>query len=181
MGLVELAPPPAGSDSSELASLVVLQEESPIVSHACEFPSENATTAEVADILRESRTIAVVGLSDKPERPSHGVAAYLQRQGYRIIPVNPKLTGALGKPAYHSLSAVPEPVDIVDIFRASEAVPGIVEEAIAAGAKVVWMQEGIVHNAAAERARAAGLRVVMNKCLSKEHRALASRDQASGG
>lgn len=143
------------------------------MTHACEFPRQNATSAEVREILETARTIAVVGLSDKPSRPSHGVAAYLQRQGYRIVPVNPKLTEVLGERAYPSLADVPEPVDVVDIFRAPDAVPGIVEEAIAKGARVIWMQEGIVHNAAADRARAAGLRVVMNKCLLKEHAALA--------
>jgi len=144
------------------------------MSSACEFPRQNATSAEVRDILATARTIAVVGLSDKPARPSYGVAAYLQRHGYRIIPVNPKLTEVLGEKAFPSLSAVPEPVDVVDIFRKPEAVPEIVEEAIAKGAKVIWMQEGIVHNAAAERARAAGLRVVMNKCMLKEHAAQAT-------
>jgi predicted CoA-binding protein len=143
------------------------------MSSACEFPRRNATSAEVREILETARVIAVVGLSDNPSRPSHGVAAYLQRHGYRVIPVNPKLTEVLGEKAYPTLSAVPEPVDVVDIFRKPEAVPAIVEEAISRGAKVIWMQEGIVHNAAADRARAAGLRVVMNKCMLKEHAALA--------
>ena len=139
---------------------------------ACEMPLINATSDEIRDILLTSRTIAVVGLSNNPDRSSHRVAAYLQSQGYRIIPVNPNLTVVLGEQAFPSLSAVPEPVDIVDIFRQSDAIPGIVAEAIAKQAKVVWMQEGLAHNAAAEQARARGLKVVMNKCLLKEHRKL---------
>ncbi|RME93598.1 MAG: CoA-binding protein [Verrucomicrobia bacterium] len=141
------------------------------MSEACEFPRQNATSEEIREILRTARTVAIVGLSDKPHRPSHGVAAYLQQHGYRIIPVNPNVQEVLGEKAWPSLSDVPEPVDVVDIFRAPDAVPGIVEEAIRKGAKVIWMQEGIVHNEAADRARAAGLKVVMNKCMLKEHRA----------
>lgn len=138
---------------------------------ACEIPLENATPAEVRQILATARTVAVVGLSDRPDRDSHRVAAYLQEAGYRIIPVNPHLTTVLGEPACPNLRAVPVPVDVVDIFRKPEAVPGIVEDAIAIGARVVWMQPGVVHNAAAERARQAGLTVVMNKCMMREHRA----------
>lgn len=141
------------------------------MNNACEFPRQNATTEEIRRILQDARTVAIVGLSDKPHRPSHAVATYLQQNGYRIIPVNPNLQEVLGGKAWPSLSEVPDPVDVVDIFRAPEAVPGIVEEAIRKGAKVIWMQEGIVHNEAAERARAAGLKVVMNKCMLKEHRA----------
>lgn len=146
-----------------------------LMSSACEMPLTNATTDEIREILATAHTIAVVGLSDNPERSSHQVAAYLQAQGYRIIPVNPKLTAVLGEQAYPSLSTVPEPVDVVDIFRQPEAIPGIVAEAIARRAKVVWMQEGLAHNAAADQARAAGLKVVMNKCLLKEHRTLQVR------
>ena len=112
----------------------------------------------------------MVGLSDKPERDSYRVAAYLQQQGYKIIPVNPLVTEVLGEKAFPSLREVKGPVDIVDIFRKPEVVPQLVEEAIAGGAKTVWMQKGIVHNAAAERARAAGLKVVMSKCIMIEHR-----------
>jgi predicted CoA-binding protein len=114
--------------------------------------------------------IAVVGLSDKPDRPSHGVAAYMQSAGYRIIPVNPAVKEVLGEKSYSSLKEIPENVDLVDVFRKPEAVPEIVEDAIAIGAKAVWMQEGVVHNAAADRARAAGLQVVMDRCILKEHR-----------
>jgi predicted CoA-binding protein len=123
----------------------------------------------IDSILRESRTIAVVGLSDKPDRPSYRVAKYLQTHGYRIVPVNPALTEVLGERGYPDLASVPIPVDVVDIFRRSEDTPPVVEAAIAKGARAVWMQEGIVNEAAAERARAAGLQVVMNLCIKKEH------------
>ncbi len=139
---------------------------------ACELPLENASPEEIRAILRDSKTIAVVGLSDKPDRASHHVAHYLQRAGYRIIPVNPAVTSVLGEKAYASLRDVPDRVDVVDIFRKPEAVPAIVADAIAIGARVVWMQEGIVHNAAADQARAAGLKVVMSRCMLKEHAAL---------
>ena len=135
----------------------------------CEFPKANATSAEIAEILRTTKIIAVVGLSPKPERPSYSVSAYMKDQGYTIIPVNPGQTDILGEKAYGSLAEVPGPVDMVNIFRDAAAVPEIVDQAIAKKAKVIWMQEGIVHNAAAEKARAAGLQVVMNKCLYKEH------------
>ena len=127
----------------------------------------------IADILVSARTIAVVGLSKKRYRPSFGVAEYLQRSGYRIIPVNPMETEVLGEKSYPSLDSVPEPIDIVDIFRRSEFVPEIVEAAIRIGAKAVWMQEGVYHEAAAQRAQAAGLKVVMDRCILKDHRRLA--------
>jgi predicted CoA-binding protein len=141
---------------------------------SCELPTTNATTAEIADILRNSKVIAVVGLSDKPERDSHHVAAYLRQQGYRIIAVNPLVAQVFGEKSYARLQDVPEKIDIVDVFRKPEAVPEIVDAASAVGAKVVWLQEGIVHNAAAEKARAAGLQVVQNKCILKEHHKLKS-------
>jgi len=125
---------------------------------------------QIADILREARTIAVVGLSGKRFRPSYGVAEYMQRAGYRIIPVNPQESQVLGETCYPDLDSVPDAVDIVDIFRRSEFVPEIVEAAIRKGAKVVWMQEGVVHEQAAERARQAGLTVVMDRCILKDHR-----------
>ena len=136
------------------------------------MPLKNATAEVLEHILRTSKTVAVVGLSDKPNRDSHRVAAFLQQRGYRVIPVNPNLTTVLGEKAYPRLRDVPEPVDVVDIFRRPEAVPEIVEDAIALRARVIWMQEGIVHNAAADRARAAGLEVVMSKCMLKELRKL---------
>ena len=127
---------------------------------------------EIRDILRSARTIAVVGLSDDPSRPSHGVAAYLQAQGYRIIPVNPGVREVLGEKAHARLEDVPEKIDVVDVFRRPEHVPAIVDAAIAIGAKVVWLQDGVVHEAAAAKARAAGLRVVMDRCMLRDHRRL---------
>ena len=121
----------------------------------------------VLALLREAKVIAVVGISDKPERPSHEVAAYLQGQGYTIVPVNPGLTSVLGEPCFASLSAYGKAVDIVDIFRASDAVPPIVDEAISTGARAVWMQEGVSHPAAAAKAEAAGLTVVQDLCIKK--------------
>ena len=126
----------------------------------------------IEELLRTTRTIAVVGLSGKKYRPSYGVSEYMQRAGYRIIPVNPCETEVLGEKSYRSLSEVPEKIDIVDIFRRSEFVPEIVEEAIRAGARAVWMQEGVIHQAAADRARAAGLIVIMDRCILKDHRRL---------
>ena len=121
-------------------------------------------------LLRDSKTIAVVGLSSNRRRPSFGVSEYMQSVGYRIIPVNPLETEVLGEKAFASLDAVPEPVDIVNVFRRSEFVPEIVDEAIRIGAKCVWMQEGVMHEEAAAKAREAGLEVVMNRCILKEHR-----------
>lgn len=126
----------------------------------------------VSAILHSARTIAVVGLSGKRFRPSYGVAEYLQRAGYRIIPVNPHETAVLGEKCYPDLDAVPEPIDIVDVFRRSEFVPEIVEAAIRKGATAVWMQEGVIHEEAARRAEAAGLTVVMDRCILKDHRRL---------
>jgi len=139
----------------------------------CEFPKENATSDEIAAMLRSTKIIAIVGLSPKPERPSFSVSSYMKDQGYTIIPVNPGQKEILGEKAYASLKEIPGPVDMVTIFREPAAVPEIVDQAIAIGAKIIWMQEGIVHNASAEKARAAGLKVVMNKCLFKEHSRLA--------
>jgi predicted CoA-binding protein len=124
----------------------------------------------IAEILQSARTIAVVGLSSKRFRPSFGVAQYLQSVGYRIIPVNPEETEVLGEKCYSDLDSVPEPIDIVDIFRRSEFVPDIVEAAIRKGAKVIWMQEDVIHEDAARRAQEAGLDVVMDRCILKDHR-----------
>lgn len=129
--------------------------------------------SQIDEILRTCHTIAVVGLSPRRFRPSHGVAEYMQRAGYRIIPVNPTQTQILGEKCYPDLDSVPDAVDIVDIFRRSEFVPDIVEAAIRKGAKVVWMQEGVVHEEAARRAMEAGLAVVMDRCILKDHRRLA--------
>lgn len=119
-------------------------------------------------ILDEAKTVAVVGLSDNPDRPSHYVAHYLQRRGYRIIPVNPNVREVLGEPSYGSLTEIPGGADLVDVFRKSEAVPGIAEEAIRIGAKYFWMQEGVVNEQARENLAAAGIPVVMDRCMKKE-------------
>jgi predicted CoA-binding protein len=126
---------------------------------------------EIGELLRKAKTIAVVGLSDSPMRPSYGVAAYLQTHGYRIIPVNPTIKGALGEKAVSSLSDIKEKIDIVDVFRRSEFVPEIVDEVIRLKLPMVWMQEDVVHDEAAEKARQAGIFVVMDRCILKEHRA----------
>ena len=123
------------------------------------------------EILRRSRVFAVVGLSPKPERDSHRVARFLQAHGYRVIPVYPRETEILGERVHASLRDIPEPVDVVDIFRRSELVAPVVEDAVAIGAKVVWMQLGVIDEEAARRARAAGLIVVMDRCPIIEYRA----------
>ena len=128
-------------------------------------------TDPITEILKRAKTIAVVGLSDSPLRPSHGVAAYLQTQGYRIIPVNPQIQTSLGEKAYPSLLDVPEKIDIVDIFRRPEFVEEVVDQAIQSKIPTVWMQEEIVHEKAAQKARQAGIFVVMNRCILLEHRA----------
>jgi len=123
-------------------------------------------------ILDECRTIAVVGLSSDPFRPSHGVAAYMQRGGYRVIPVNPNEKEVLGERSYARLAQVPDPIDLVNIFRRSDAAGEIVDEANAIGAKAVWLQEGVIDESAAKRASEAGLIVVMDRCWLKDHHAL---------
>jgi hypothetical protein len=128
---------------------------------------------QIGAVLRSCRTIAVVGLSGRRFRPSYGVAEYMQKAGYRIIPVNPMESQILGEKCYPDLESIPEAVDIVDIFRRPEFVPDIVEAAIRIGAKVIWMQEGVVHEEAAKRAESAGLIVVMDRCILKDHRRLA--------
>ena len=125
----------------------------------------------IGDLLKKAKTIAVVGLSNKPLRPSHGVSLYMQQQGYRIIPVNPNIQSVLGEKAYPSLQDVPEKIDVVNIFRRPEFVPEVVDQAIALRVPAVWMQEDIIHEPAAEKARQAGIFVVMNRCILKEHRA----------
>ena len=131
---------------------------------------------ELKKTLQQSKTVAVVGISPKPDRPSYIVAAYLKAKGYRIIPVRPDGEEILGEKVYHSLTEIPKAIeiDIVDIFRKPEDVPPIVEEATRRGAKVVWMQEGITHPEAAGRAEKAGLKVVMDRCIKKEHQRLLS-------
>lgn len=126
------------------------------------------------EILEQSKTIAVVGLSDDPTRYSHHVAQYLQTQGYRIIPVNPTVKEVLGERSYPVLRAIPEPVDVVEVFRRSDAVLPIAQEAIAIKAKALWLQDGVINEEAAKLAREAGLDVVMNDCMLRQHRRLRS-------
>jgi uncharacterized protein len=125
----------------------------------------------VTELLRNAKIIAVVGLSDNPMRPSYGVSAYMQSQGYRIIPVNPQIESCLGEKAYASLLDVPEKIDIVNIFRRPEFVEEIVDEAIQLKVPAIWMQEDVIHEKGAEKARKAGIFVVMDRCILKEHRA----------
>ncbi len=125
----------------------------------------------VTELLRHAKTIAVVGLSNDPLRPSHGVSAYMQSQGYRIIPVNPQIESCLGERAYASLIDVPEKIDIVNIFRRPEFVEQVVDQAIQLKVPAIWMQEDVIHEKAAEKARRAGAFVVMDRCILKEHRA----------
>jgi uncharacterized protein len=123
---------------------------------------------QLAELLRRAKTIAVVGLSGNRTRASYGVSRFLQRQGYRVIPVNPNETEVLGERAYPSLREVPDDIDIVNIFRRSEKVPEVVDDALKKGTRCIWMQEGIVNNGAAQKAEAAGVPVVMNRCILKE-------------
>lgn len=127
-------------------------------------------TDQIRELLQRAKTIAVVGLSDNPMRPSHGVSAYMQSQGYRIVPVNPECDEVLGEKSYPSLLDVPEKIDIVNVFRRSIFVPPVVDQAIQVKAPAIWMQEGVIHEAAAEKARQAGIFVVMDKCILVEHR-----------
>ncbi len=129
-------------------------------------------SAQSDQLLKSAKTIAVVGLSGNRWRPSYGVSEYMQAMGYRIIPVNPKESEVLGEKAYATLEEIPEPVDIVNIFRQSHFVPEIVDSAIRIGAKLVWMQEDVIHEEAARKAREAGLEVVMDRCILKDHRRL---------
>jgi uncharacterized protein len=127
-------------------------------------------TDQIAEVLAQAKTIAVVGLSNSPLRPSYGVAAYLQSVGYRIVPVNPTINGALGEKAVPSLADLPDKPDIVDVFRRPEFVPEIVDQAIELKVPCIWMQEDVIHEVAAEKARKAGIFVVMDQCILKEHR-----------
>lgn len=141
----------------------------------CQLPEFNPEDEEIRGILENNRTIAVVGLSANPDKDSHRVARYLKEQGYQIVPVNPKTEEILGQKCYANLKEIPFSVDIVDIFRKIEAIPAVVDEAIATGAKVVWMQLGLAENQSAHKARSAGLQVVMNKCIKIEHSRYFSR------
>ena len=126
---------------------------------------------QITEILKDSKTIAVVGLSDDRTRPSYGVSEYMQDHGYRIIPVHPTAETVLGEKVYRSLGEIPDKIDVVDVFRRPDAVPAIVEEVIALKIPALWLQETVVHEEAAEKARKAGVKVVMDLCILKEHRA----------
>ncbi len=128
--------------------------------------------ATLKTLLQTCKRIAIVGLSDKPERPSYRVAAYLQAAGYTIYPVNPAINSVLGQKAYANLSDIPDPIDMVDVFRKSDEVPQILADTLAIGASVLWLQEGVVHEAAAAQGQAAGLTVIMDRCTKKEHQRL---------
>jgi hypothetical protein len=130
---------------------------------------KNPSPEEIKALLQRVKIIAVVGLSPKPARPSFGVSQTMQRFGYRIVPVRPAVSEVLGEKAYAKLADIPFPVDLVNVFRESAAIPGIVEECLAINAPAIWIQEGIVHEAAAEKARAAGLTVVMDRCIYKDY------------
>ena len=131
---------------------------------------KTTATDEIGELLKRTKTIAVVGLSDSPLRPSYGVSAYMQSHGYKIIPVNPSIRGALGEKAVASLAEIDEKIDIVDVFRRPEYVPELVDEAIRLKVPAIWLQEDVIHEEAAEKARKAGIFVVMDKCILKEHR-----------
>ena len=124
--------------------------------------------ADLTRLLTESKTIAVVGLSDNPARASYGVSRFLQRQNFRVIPVNPALTEVLGEKCYARVADIPEPVDIVDVFRRSEFMPEVVADALTKHPRCIWMQEGVEHHEAAQTARAAGVTVIMDRCILKE-------------
>jgi len=134
-----------------------------------QIPEYNPPSEQIKAILEKHKTVAIVGLSPKPERDSYKVAKYLKENHYRIVPVNPGQKEILGDTCYPNLKAIPFPVDVVDIFRRPEAIPPVVDDAIEIGAKVVWMQVGLAHNQAANKAQNAGLEVVMNKCMKIEH------------
>jgi predicted CoA-binding protein len=135
----------------------------------CEIPAYNPPSEEIKAILEKYKIVAIVGLSPKPQRDSYKVAKYLQENHYRIVPVNPGQKEILGEKCYPNLKAIPFPIDLVDIFRKPEAIPAVVDDAIETAAKVAWMQLGLAHNEAADKARKAGLEVVMNKCIKIEH------------
>ena len=136
------------------------------------MPFQNPDSNEIHDLLQRVKTIAVVGLSPKPGRPSYAVSLAMQRFGYRIVPVRPAVAEVLGEKAYASLAEIPFPVDLVNVFRAAEHIPGVVAECLAIHAPAIWIQEDIVHEEAADRARAAGLTVVMDRCIYKDYMAL---------
>ena len=130
--------------------------------------SHPPTADDIKKVLGQVKTVAVIGLSDDPAKPAHGVSSFLQQKGYKIVPVHPKAATALGEKAYPSIAAIPDKVDMIYMFRAADAAGGVVDEAIAKGARAVWMPEGVVNDDAAAKGRAAGLAVVMDRCAKKE-------------
>jgi predicted CoA-binding protein len=140
-----------------------------MINTTCELPDRNPPSEEIKGILQKCKTIAVVGISPKESRDSNRVARYLMRQGYEIVPVNPGQRKILEKPCFRTLSDIPFPIDMADLFLNPKRVPVVVDQAIDMGVQIIWMQEGIVHNKAAQKARKRGIEVVMNKCIMKEH------------
>ena len=140
----------------------------------CELPDSNPPSEEIKEILKKGKTIAVVGISPKESRDSNKVARYLMSRGYEIVPVNPGQKTILGKTCFRTLGDIPFPIDVADLFLNPKRVPPVVDQAIEKGVPVVWMQEGVVHNEAAQKARENGIRVVMNKCIKKEHMKMTS-------
>ena len=143
--------------------------ENDVLESTCEIPDHNPPPEKIRAILENYKRVAIVGLSPKPERDSHKVAKYLKENHYEIVPVNPGQKEILGETCYPNLKAIPFQVDLIDIFRKSDAIPLVVDDAIAIGAKIVWMQLGLANNRAAKKARNAGLEVIMNKCIKIEH------------
>lgn len=141
----------------------------------CEIPFTCADDSQIAQILKETKTIAIVGISHKPDRDSHRVARYLMENGFFIVPVNPIREEILGQKCFRSISQIPFPVDMADLFLSPDKVPKAVDEAISKGVKSIWMQIGVIHNEAAKRAMERGIKVVMNRCIKIEHQRL--RDQ----
>jgi predicted CoA-binding protein len=142
----------------------------------CEIPDFNPPSEEITNILKTSKSIAVVGLSPKETRDSNMVARYLIKQGYNVVPVNPGQKEILGRQCYKSLKEIPHPVDLVDLFINPVRIPPIADQAIEIGARVIWMQVGIVHNQASKKARNSGLQVIMNKCIKTEHEKITRQD-----
>ena len=140
-----------------------------MINTTCELPDRNPPSEEIIEILRKCRTIAIVGISPKESRDSNRVAKYLMDQGYEIVPVNPGQRKILGKPCFRTLRDIPFPIDMADLFLNTARVPPVVDQAIEIGVHAIWMQEGVVHNESAQKAGKAGILVVMNKCIKKEH------------
>ena len=146
-----------------------------MINTTCELPDCNPPSDEIIEILRKCRTIAVVGISPKESRDSNRVAKYLMDQGYEVVPVNPGQREILGRPCFRTLRDIPFPIDMADMFLNPARVPPVVEQAIEIGVHAIWMQEGVVHNESAEKARKEGIQVVMNKCIKKEHMKMTNR------